>query len=124
MVLSREGAEVEVAGSAEEALAAFAARRPHVLVADLEMPVQDGYGLLSRVRALSPEAGGDVPAAALSGYTRAEDRMDALLAGFQIHVPKPVAPPELVAVVASLAGRTVGSGAQRPSPAAPGTAEG
>jgi CheY-like chemotaxis protein len=58
-----------------------------------------------RVRALDRERGGDVPAVALTGYAQAEDRTRALAAGFQMHVPKPVDPRELVTVIASLAGR-------------------
>jgi CheY-like chemotaxis protein len=60
---------------------------------------------MRRIRALPRERGGAIPAAALTAYARTEDRMQALLAGFQIHVPKPVQPAELIAVVASLAAR-------------------
>ncbi|HYG08492.1 MAG TPA: hypothetical protein VD835_00830, partial [Pyrinomonadaceae bacterium] len=70
-------------------------------------PGEDGYTLIRKVRNLPPERGGRIPAAALTAYARAEDRMRALRAGFQLHVPKPVEPAELAAVVASLAGRTV-----------------
>jgi PAS domain S-box-containing protein len=105
-ILKSQGAQVEVAGSAADALAALPGARPHILVSDVEMPGQDGYELIRKVRLLPAEAGGKVPAAALTAYARPEDRMRALLAGFQIHVPKPVQPAELVAVVASLAGRT------------------
>ena len=62
------------------------------------------------IRALPPERGGRVPAAALTAYARTEDRMQALLAGFHLHMPKPVQPAELAAVVASLAGRTASTG--------------
>jgi CheY-like chemotaxis protein len=68
------------------------------------MPDQDGYDLIRRVRSLAPERGGNVPAVALSAYTRAEDRMGALAAGFSLHLPKPVDPGELVAALARLAG--------------------
>jgi CheY-like chemotaxis protein len=70
------------------------------------MPVEDGYSLIRRVRALGPDRGGSVPAVALTAYARAEDRMRAVLAGFQHHVAKPVEPAELIAMVASLVGRT------------------
>ncbi|HEX8708761.1 MAG TPA: hypothetical protein VF723_11005, partial [Pyrinomonadaceae bacterium] len=63
--------------------------------------------LIRRVRALSAEQGGNIPAAALTAYARPEDRTRVLLAGFQIHITKPVEPTELAAVVGSLAGRTV-----------------
>jgi signal transduction histidine kinase len=105
-ILASQGASVEVAASAAEALAMLARSRPHILVSDVEMPGQDGYELIRQVRRLGPEEGGKTPAAALTAYARPEDRMRALMAGFQIHVPKPVQPAELVAVVASLAGRT------------------
>ena len=77
-----------------------------MLISDIGMPGEDGYALIRRVRALGPEVGGNVPAVALTAYARAEDRVRALRAGFQVHVPKPIEPAELVAVVASLAGRT------------------
>ena len=105
-ILKSQGAQVEVAGSAAEAVAVLARVRPHILVSDVEMPGEDGYELIRRVRRRAPEEGGRIPAAALTAYARPEDRMRALMAGFQIHVPKPVQPAELVAVVASLAGRT------------------
>ena len=79
--------------------------RPDVLVSDIGLPDEDGYSLMRRIRALPRERGGGIPAAALTAYARTEDRMQALLAGFQIHVPKPVQPAELIAVVSSLAAR-------------------
>ena len=79
-----------------------------MLVADIEMPGEDGYSLIGRVRALAEGAGGRTPAVALTAYARAEDRMRALLAGYQVHVPKPVAPAELAAVVAGLVGQKGG----------------
>jgi len=105
-ILKSQGAQVEAAGSAAEALAAIPRSRPHILVSDVEMPGQDGYELIRKVRGLPAEEGGRIPAAALTAYARPEDRMRALMAGYQIHVPKPVQPAELVAVVASLSGRT------------------
>ncbi|MCA1816835.1 MAG: PAS domain S-box protein [Acidobacteria bacterium] len=104
-VLEQCGADVVAVASAPEAMRSLADWRPDVLVSDIEMPGEDGYSLIRRLRALPAERGGDTPAAALTAYARAEDRMRALLAGFQIHVPKPVEPAELVTVVASLAGR-------------------
>jgi CheY-like chemotaxis protein len=70
------------------------------------MPGEDGYSLIRKVRALGPDAGGDVPAVALTAYVRSEERARALSAGFQAHMAKPVEPAEVVATVASLAGRT------------------
>jgi PAS domain S-box-containing protein len=105
-VLDERGARVVAVGSAAEALAALDQLRPDVLLSDIEMPGDDGYALIRRIRALPPERGGRLPAAALTAYARTEDRMQALLAGFHLHMPKPVQPAELAAVVASLAGRT------------------
>jgi signal transduction histidine kinase len=100
------GAEVRVAESVPEALRALEGRIPDVLVSDIGMPGEDGYDLIRKVRALPAERGGAVSAIALTAYARAEDREQSLSAGYQMHVPKPVEPAELVAVVASLAGRT------------------
>jgi PAS domain S-box-containing protein len=111
-VLGQCGAEVQSVGTAVEALDVLARFAPHVLVSEVEMRGETGFSLIQKVRALPAERGGLVPAAALSAYGRADDRVQALLAGFQIHLPKPVQPKELVAVVASLAGRT--PGASRP----------
>jgi CheY-like chemotaxis protein len=85
---------------------ALGRERPDILVADIGMPGEDGYSLIRSIRALPPDRGGSIPAAAVTALARAEDRRRALLAGFQTHVAKPVDVVELVAVVASLAGRT------------------
>jgi PAS domain S-box-containing protein len=100
------GAEVLGAYSAAEALPLVESRRPDVLISDLGMPDVDGYELLRQVRSLGAERGGRVPAIALTAFARSEDRTRALLAGFLVHVSKPVEPDELVATVASVAGRT------------------
>jgi len=105
-VLERCGSEVVTAGSAREALEALEKSKPDVLVSDIGMPEEDGYALIGKVRSLSPERGGKVPAIALTAYARVEDRVRVLVAGFQVHLPKPIEPIELVAIVASLAGRT------------------
>jgi CheY-like chemotaxis protein len=97
--------EVVTAASASEALEALVQSHPDVLISDLGMPGEDGYALIAKVRALSAERGGRIPAAALTAYVRAEDRVKVLRSGFQLHVPKPLEPNELVAVVANLAGR-------------------
>jgi CheY-like chemotaxis protein len=93
---------VTAVASGAEAFSAFTASPPDVVVSDIEMPEENGYDLIRRLRGLPPERGGRTPAAALTAYARTEDRMRALRAGFQIHVTKPVQPAELVAVVASL----------------------
>jgi PAS domain S-box-containing protein len=97
-VLADYGAEVTLAGSAEEALTLLERRKPHVLISDVAMPGIDGYVLMARVRTRYPA----LPAIALTAHATAEDRLRALAAGFQSHVPKPVEPAELAAVVARL----------------------
>jgi PAS domain S-box-containing protein len=105
-ILGRCGARVTTTGSASEAFQAFLRQRPDVLISDIEMPDEDGYMLIRRIRNLDPEAGRDVPAAAVTAYASQADRMRVLGAGYNMHVSKPVQPAELVLVVASLAGRT------------------
>jgi PAS domain S-box-containing protein len=104
-ILTQAQAEVRTAASASEALEVLDEWQPDVLVADLGMPDVDGYQLIRQVRARGPQRGGDVPAAALTAYARTQDRMRVLSAGFQIHIPKPIQPAELITVVASLAKR-------------------
>jgi CheY-like chemotaxis protein len=106
VVLEKSGAELKLAGSVPDALALFKEWKPDVLVSDIGMPGEDGYALIRRVRSLPHNDGGSIPAAALTAYATSEDRLRALISGFQIHVSKPVDPLELVAVVASLAGKT------------------
>jgi len=101
--LERCGALVTAVASASEALEAFERVRPQTVVSDLALPGEDGYTLIRKIRALAPEAGGRVPAVALTAHARAEDRQLALLAGFQMHVAKPIEPAEFLSVVASLA---------------------
>jgi len=105
-ILSRAGATVRGCRSASEALAMVADWRPDVLLSDIEMPGEDGYALIRKVRALEPELGGKVPAVALTAYGRPQDRMLALTAGYSMHVPKPVDPGELTAIIDSVAGRS------------------
>jgi signal transduction histidine kinase len=104
-VLIQVGADVIECGTTDAALDAIARRRPDALVSDIEMPGQDGYSLIRRLRALSSEQGGKTPAVALTAFGRPEDRIRSLRAGFNIHVTKPVDPAELIAVIASLIGR-------------------
>jgi signal transduction histidine kinase/CheY-like chemotaxis protein len=101
IVLTQAGATVEAAGSAREALQILDEKRPDALVTDIRLPDEDGYGLLRHVRQHEAEHGGFIPAVALTGYARAEDRDQALAAGFQAHVPKPIDPVELAAAVAA-----------------------
>jgi CheY-like chemotaxis protein len=98
-------AEVTVGSCAAEALEAISAGVPDLLISDIGVPNEDGYELTWRVRALPDESGGSVPAIALTAYARVEDRMQALRAGYQLNVPKPVELAELVAVAAGLVHR-------------------
>ncbi len=76
-----------------------------MLVSDIGMAGEDGYDLIRRLRALVPERGEKIPAIALTGYASENDGVRARRAGFDLHIPKPVSPSELVAIVASLAGK-------------------
>ncbi len=104
-MLGEAGAVVTVAASVAEALAARRSRNPEILVSDLAMPSQDGYDLIRQVRSTGRTAR-DLPAVALTAFAHKEDRRRVLLAGFQVHVPKPIDPHDLTAVIATLAGRT------------------
>ena len=99
-------AEVLTASTAGEAVLLVEREKPHILVSDIGMPEVDGFELLRRVRALGQARGGKLPAIALTAFARTEDRTRALRAGFLVHVAKPVEPSELVATVATIAGRT------------------
>jgi PAS domain S-box-containing protein len=99
------GAKVKVVGSAAEALDVLMATVPDVLISDIGMPGVDGYDLIRQVRGLPPDRGGKVPAIALTAYTRTEDRLQSLRAGYDMHVPKPVELAELVAVAATVVRR-------------------
>ncbi|HTA89081.1 MAG TPA: ATP-binding protein [Polyangiaceae bacterium] len=101
------GAIVHQAGSASEALRGIEAHFPDILVSDIGMPHEDGYALLRKVRALSSDRGGRIPALALTAYARGVDAERAFEAGYQKHVAKPVDPFELVEMVALLAGRAL-----------------
>ena len=76
-----------------------------MLVSDIEMPGEDGYALIRKVRALRPDQGGKTPAVALTAYGRMQDRVLSLTAGFGMHVAKPVDPGEFTTIIASLTGR-------------------
>jgi signal transduction histidine kinase/ActR/RegA family two-component response regulator len=104
-VLRHYGASVQAAASAREALERFGVAQPDVLVSDIGMPETDGYSLIRQIRSRPPQQGGGTPAVALTAYAQAEDEQRALAAGYQVHVPKPVEPSRLAAVVARLGGR-------------------
>ncbi|MEJ7598719.1 MAG: ATP-binding protein [Kofleriaceae bacterium] len=102
-VLVEAVAEVYTAASADEALALVKTHRPDVIVSDIGMPDKDGYQFMRDVRGLSSSEGGRIPAIALTAFARSEDRTRAMLAGYQVHVSKPIEPQELIATVKSLA---------------------
>jgi PAS domain S-box-containing protein len=106
--LRQYGADVTALASVGEAVAALEREKPDVLVSDIGMPGEDGYALIRKVRALGPDRGGQVPAAALTGFAAGDDTMRVLSAGYQVHLPKPVEPARLAQVVGTLAGRSSG----------------
>lgn len=95
-IVTTAGARALVAASAEEALGLLQSRRADVIVCDVGMPERDGYSFLRELRASGEEFGAWTPAIALTGYASASDSQAALLAGFQLHLPKPVDPPALL----------------------------
>ena len=103
-VLESCGAHITTAASAAEAMGKITSEKFDVLISDIGMPEEDGFSLIRKIRKLSADQGGAVPAIALTAYARAEDRVQALRSGFQIHVAKPVESSELIAAVANLAG--------------------
>jgi CheY-like chemotaxis protein len=105
LVLSQAGASVKAVASVREALLMLEVKRPDALVTDIGLPDEDGFALVRQIRQFEAEHGGFLPAIALTGYARADDRVGILAAGFQAHVPKPVEPAELAAVIANITGR-------------------
>jgi CheY-like chemotaxis protein len=101
-VLELEGAEASLAGSADEAMARLAERAFDVIVCDIGMPEEDGYTFMRRLRAAGEARGGWTPAIAVTGYAGERHDRDAILAGFQMHVAKPVEPAVLVNTIARL----------------------
>ena len=108
LTLTQYGAEVTAVGSAAEASVALDAGQVDVLLSDLAMPGEDGFSLIRRVRTRAPERGGRIPAAALSAYARADERARAMLAGFDLHLAKPVEAAQLASAVLDLAARASG----------------
>ena len=102
-ILTARGAKVLSAASAMEGFRLLRDERPDLILSDIGMPIHDGYEFIKWVRALSPAAGGDTPAAAFTAFVRAEDREKALLSGYQMHITKPINPKQLLAAVLELA---------------------
>jgi signal transduction histidine kinase/DNA-binding response OmpR family regulator len=114
-VLESAGARVTAVPSAQQALAALDTDVPDVIVADLGMPLVDGYQFIDRVRRHPDPRVRELPAAALTAYARSDDRRKALRAGFHIHLTKPIDPVELVTTIAALANRFIANRGDQPS---------
>jgi CheY-like chemotaxis protein len=104
-ILERKGAEVRTATSVSHALDEFRTFCPHIVISDIGMPEHDGYEFIRRLRMLP--RGNAVPAVALTALAHNEDRANALRAGFQMHVSKPIDSAELISIVANLAPRRI-----------------
>jgi CheY-like chemotaxis protein len=111
MLLQSLGALVEAVPSAKEAYDRVSHRRPDVLVSDIGMPDEDGYSLIRRVR----QMGGRLPAIALTAYARKQDADQAIASGFDCHLPKPVAPADLIRAIKSVTESSHQGEAQAPS---------
>ena len=105
-VLEQSGARVVTAASAIAALERLTQSQPHLLLSDIGMPQMDGYMLIRQVRALPPEQGGKIPAIALTAFAGQMNQQQALAAGFQMHLSKPVEPDHLISMIASLVVRS------------------
>ena len=104
LTLMREGASVVAVGTVKEALEAFRRSRPDLIVSDIAMPGEDGYSFIRKVRQMEAD-GAKLPALALTAYARDTERSEAMTAGFQAHLAKPVDPAELIEVLERLASR-------------------
>ena len=102
MTLEHCGARVTTACSVAEALRALEKECPQVLISDIGLPDGDGFSLLRQVRALPASRGGGIPAIALTGRGRGEDRVQTGGEGFQVHLTKPVTPEQMLAAIASV----------------------
>ncbi|MBO3458065.1 response regulator [Aetokthonos hydrillicola Thurmond2011] len=100
--LEDSGATATAVASVEQALEVLGTFKPHVLVSDIGMPQQDGYNLIQQVRTLPPRLGGDIPAIALTAYAGEKNRTQAIAAGFQRHLAKPIIPEELTNIILEL----------------------
>jgi CheY-like chemotaxis protein len=104
-ILERHGAFVRTVGSVADALEALESWRPDVLVSDSATPQHESYAVVGKVRSLESDRGGRIPAAALTVFSRTDERVRRMLAAFQRELPKPIEPAVLAAEVARLAGR-------------------
>ncbi|MBF2025902.1 MAG: PAS domain S-box protein [Oscillatoriales cyanobacterium C42_A2020_001] len=100
--LEQFGATAIAAASTQEAIALLQQTHPDVLLSDIGMPEEDGYNLIQKVRELPPQAGGNIPAAAITAYVQGDDQQRAIAAGFQLHISKPIDPAQLLTIVQQL----------------------
>jgi CheY-like chemotaxis protein len=105
VVLAHQGADVRTASSAAGGFASIAEIKPDVILCDIAMPTEDGYSFIRKLRSLSREKGGQIPAAALTALAGEADRREATGAGFQMHLAKPVDAARLIAAVGLLLAR-------------------
>ena len=108
-VLEQRGATVYTADSVPAALDLFHQKKPDVVISDIAMPEEDGFALVGRIRALTPEEGSRKPIVALSAYAAKSDRVRALAAGFTRYLHKPVDFDELVLTIQSVGVEPSGS---------------
>jgi CheY-like chemotaxis protein len=101
-ILTRCGSDVRCSESAADAIQAFSEWNPDLLVSDIGMPNEDGYSLIRRLRQLNSTRAKSIPAVALTAYATDEDRSQALAAGFQLHVAKPIEPENFVMSIATI----------------------
>lgn len=104
-LLSDAGMIVDSASSVAEAFDTLTANRPDVIISDIGMPFENGYSFLRNLRQVWLAEGDPIPALALTGFVRPEDRERALAAGFDVHLPKPLEPDHLLSALADLTGR-------------------
>jgi CheY-like chemotaxis protein len=102
-ILDPHGVQVITCTAAAEALACAQRELPDLIVADIAMPHEDGNSFIKQLRQLAPQQGGLIPAIAVSGYAREQDRRRALAAGFQLYLTKPIDPQEFLTTLAALA---------------------
>jgi CheY-like chemotaxis protein/anti-sigma regulatory factor (Ser/Thr protein kinase) len=121
-ILKRSGGEVRCSQSAADAIRAFKEWEPDLLISDIAMPNEDGFILLKKLRRLRSKRAKEIPAVALSAYATDEDRLLALSKGFQLHLPKPIEPENLVTSIAAALGRdTLSPAAQTARPISNGS---
>jgi CheY-like chemotaxis protein len=96
------GAEAQASNSVAEAFSSLAGWKPDILLTDINMPGEDGYSLINKLRSLTPKKGANIPAIALTALARPEDSEPALSAGFELHLAKPVDIEELAEAISNL----------------------